>query len=209
MLFVWWWCSVHLGFCSPLQLKSGENGHASILPSGYRLIELKNGIEALLVSNLDQKKQKAACSCCVQARLRKASYPHNPLHLHPDWSSVDWRWDPLAIPRFVKVSHTTVTWRFSAVKWDHDGSWMKVLNHWSYIAPACTQCNVVLPTFGEVAISTWHGARWAHDLFGQQEVSWGSPIWRVLVREWWRIQCLHRMRIYLHLSCYLLVVSCI
>ena len=51
--------------------------------SGYRLIELKNGIEALLVSNLDQKKQKAACSCCVQARLRKASYPHIPLHLHP------------------------------------------------------------------------------------------------------------------------------
>lgn len=33
------------------------------------MIELSNGIQALLVSNLDQKKQKAACSCCVQARM--------------------------------------------------------------------------------------------------------------------------------------------
>ncbi|CAK9096568.1 Insulin-degrading enzyme (Insulin protease) (Insulinase) (Insulysin) [Durusdinium trenchii] len=34
--------------------------------NSYRLIELSNGIQALLVSNLDPKKQKAACACCVQ-----------------------------------------------------------------------------------------------------------------------------------------------
>eukprot|EP00927_Polykrikos_kofoidii_P035247 TRINITY_DN29830_c0_g1_i1.p1 TRINITY_DN29830_c0_g1~~TRINITY_DN29830_c0_g1_i1.p1 ORF type:complete len:1165 (+),score=210.41 TRINITY_DN29830_c0_g1_i1:130-3624(+) len=32
----------------------------------YRLVRLSNGIEALLVSNDDQRKQKAACACCVQ-----------------------------------------------------------------------------------------------------------------------------------------------
>ena len=65
---------------------SPENRNACILQA-IVLIELSNGIEALLVSNLDQKKQKAACSCCVQARLRKTSYLHiSPciiLHLHP------------------------------------------------------------------------------------------------------------------------------
>ena len=45
------------------------------VPWGYRLIELNNGIQALLVSNLDQKKQKAACSCCVQAGTLLPSTP--------------------------------------------------------------------------------------------------------------------------------------
>jgi len=47
--------------CPTLDASKSPNDHNS-----YRLIELNNGIEALLVSNLDQKKQKAACSCCVQ-----------------------------------------------------------------------------------------------------------------------------------------------
>ena len=38
----------------------------SMISPGYRLIELANGLQALLVSNLDEKKQKSACACCVQ-----------------------------------------------------------------------------------------------------------------------------------------------
>lgn len=47
--------------CPALDASKSPNDH-----NRYRLIELNNGIQALLVSNLDQKKQKAACSCCVQ-----------------------------------------------------------------------------------------------------------------------------------------------
>ncbi|CAJ1448902.1 unnamed protein product [Effrenium voratum] len=34
--------------------------------NSYRVVELNNGIQALLVSNADKRKQKVACACCVQ-----------------------------------------------------------------------------------------------------------------------------------------------
>ena len=46
--------------------------------------------------------------------------------------------------------------------------------------------------------------RWAHDLSGQQEISRWSGIRRVPFRKCWWIQCLHRMRVHVLLSCYLI-----
>lgn len=61
------------------------------------MIELSNGIQALLVSNLDQKKQKAACSCCVQARKDGTVSPGSGSH---------GRWVPSATRSCAKVLRT-------------------------------------------------------------------------------------------------------